>query len=339
MGVTVPMIFAFRWFRSDHARRVGYVTGASLGFGLVVGYLGFNNVLYKAVLPSRSQKGEDFLGETYNIFVDKIGRLVGGAKSHVEPFVYTGTGSGFLNGLRLLQYLLLSAFFAYAVWGAFRRRDALAWADARRYIPAVIVAIVAVTFVVDLGSYSLQGVVSLKYMLFAFPLLGAAATFAAHPPRVRAIVAVFFAVMAILAVAKFVSSAESGSENLLLSNDYRSTEPGAAWFFDKTLGSPRVLADLHTQGKLLVLGAERDRTILNQYYDASTYSSLLFPDIKSSPWDYAFISAANAHEPMISVYWRSYEPFGSRLGQIEANPSLDRMYDDGSSVIITHSGI
>lgn len=340
VSAAVATVFVLVRARAGAASGMRAEQVVGLGALLTTFYLSFNKVLYDVVLPSENQ---DFLGETYRIFIDRVLAIAGVYQApQASTYAYAAPGNPLLNRLLLIQYgLLIAIVVTAALWTlvAMVRAKRLRFASRGVGGSLLLLTILAATALIDIVSYSFQGIVSMKYILLAVPLLGVLAW--ARMPGVsrRRVVAVVLAgSLTAVGVAKFVTYTRSDLPQFEEGNDPRLTRPGIAYILEHGTESPRVLSDLHTQGRALLQGASGQRHVLPAYYDVHVYGAVVGSELAPSgalePVDYVLVDTATERSPVISIFWRSFEPLSGHLDEVEENPRLDLLYADGNSHVL-----
>jgi len=317
------------WCR-DRAAREGML---SLAAAFLVLYFGYSQVFYRDILGALERATAL---EAVPSLLQEVGTILGWGHAVAGPenFQVPPTGSAVWDWARLLRTLVLALGTALPaaclLWEAWRRRrwsdllagEALwAWAMLGAGIGAAL-------------AYTAYGHVSVRLLVFMLPVVGMVLWQAAGLPRRYALG--FGALLVALAVAQFAAAigslwptAASRDEGLLARG---------AEYVQRT-GDGRVLSDLGTLGIYLLEDGRRGESFLPCYYSAPRYAAIIGYSGPTEQGeglqgcDVLVINLAAADRPTASIGWRYYEPLAPYMSRIDANPRLQRVYDDGVTVV------
>ncbi len=200
--------------------------------------------------------------------------------------------------------------------------------------------------IVDSVVYGLRGNISTKFVSVFFPIIVIYyVNIKLNQYNGRKIVKNILFVLIILGLLIIVSTKfflffQNGP--LQENTPYEKIHSGAEWFFAHLISNnhsvPYILADLHTYGKLLVIGSEKDKLVMIKYYTGEIYDLVVNPVYVTQPnrlstiCDYIIVDKLLSY-PTKSYWWKEYEPLGKYTPNIKLNSNINIVYDDSTVII------
>jgi len=139
------------------------------------------------------------------------------------------------------------------------------------------------------------------------------------------------------------ASASSQGLNVSSVSKYSETQPGANWLLSNQPGLRSVYSDHLTQGQIAITAARMGREFTTtNLYSVTSYEALLGVGsyTSSAPYfrgRYVVVNLELAQFKTTSGQFTDFEPIRPHLAQIDSNPGLSLIYDDGSLWIMQGS--
>jgi hypothetical protein len=293
----------------------------------IVLYFSFDTVVYGNALARLSTEkiSELFVQSFFNrivapLFMDIQRTRLPFEMAPTSPLVATWT--------TLLVLVLLTApvaaWVATTLYRAARARSLAALFPSRESV--FVWAIIAVSLSHDL-MYSLYGSVSLRVIALAFPLI--------LPLILRDFRVAMRGEVALLGVVALCAVLGFLSYYAELSPDTIASETGLSSRLIRPNSS--VLADANTYGSLMLTLSSSAKVFGFVWIDSQIYQSIVgISAIDWSGMDYLVVDMSG--KPIISSNWAFFEPWSLHLDQINRNAELDKIYDNGNTMLFQSTG-
>src|SRR2546427_3624753 len=312
---------------------------------MVVVFLAYRSIVYTAYLPWMTQV---LIGYSIQSFV------------HTLPYFRDVTAYPFEGSRPFTPSIFIANTLAFAattaVTGYYLVRLVWMMATRRRIVREdVVFASLFLPFPVTVAIYLPIGHVNLSYATLMLPILSSYCVWAltkhargtskdgqrARLLKPAVLLPAFVATLLVLSGISYIGGLQSGSL-LVSSNSNMSAD--ANWLLEEGSGKVVVLSDLDTLGKLLIarssfLGGSFDELSL-QYFDTQTYTNLVrhgYPQgslgANSTPSPIYLLIDAKTNNPVSSVSWQTFEPLSRHIADVQNNPHVSQVYDDGTCLI------
>lgn len=306
----------------------------SLTLVFFIFYLTFNKMIYNVYLPSISI---DIFQQSLDHFFTKVFSIQ--YTTHLDKYMYLEPSNQALSTVRLLYYFSLLCPMLYIIVkyssiipGKLKGRVACNLTSSPQdELHFILVTTIIVIAFIDSVAYAAKGILSLKVVMFLFPLISVICVSKITTVKSRNLYLIF---LVLLLLSKFILIANVGMIGQV--TKYDEIEPGVDWYVQNTEShKSTILTDLDTLGKYLVIGSEQKKLFSAQYYDSKIYGSVVNENSTkdnslSNLCDSIVIDIKSSNEiPIKSVFWGYYEPIGKYNSYIENNININKVYIDG----------
>lgn len=332
--------FMILFFPKMLAKNVQSKKGLSLSacISFVIIFFAFNKAVYEVFLTLVSISGGKGI-EDFNRYLSRLQTLLPSIgfkaeEGYLHPSNPLISWLGFIYLLVLLTPIGVSVIMSL---GKFLRAQLLAakkltsiTTDSSRFL--YLKWSLMVIGVLEIFVYTLCGQFSTRWILYAFPVV---TMISLRELKVRSSFKIaILCILVFLSVSRFGLSFIEGW-GLEPHSKFAEIEPSARWFFDKSVQGSVVLADHHTNGRYLIVGASYGILLKQLFYDSSVYEKLVNATLSlTNVCDYVVMDLKAINKGTISMRWRVYEPLQNYLSEINRKVSINRIYNDGNVLIL-----
>jgi hypothetical protein len=306
----------------------------AMPIAFMVAFFAANQIFYRVWLPSFQRMVEQS-SDPLQLFFAKTGNYLGVGTATIERYRFLNPWGQTFGWWRTAEYVLI--LIPIALWlikmgkDFFLRRPIRI--DHPYYLELTIVLIV--TMLVDSFVYGTHSGVNMRYVSLMFPFLTVISLDQLGFPVWfrKALVGslVTAAIIAYFVGFQYYSGFPPTS--------YAQTRISADWFLAHQVKGP-ILSDLDTLGLYLVAGSHEEGFPTSVVYDSQLYASVVVPEEcnnTDTAYRFVIVNSQGITASLHGIRNRIYEPLSRHMDGIQANPCLNRIYDDGSISIFSRA--
>jgi len=325
------------------------VVGPSLFLAFFVAFVAFNQIIYQAYFVN-------FLQRDYSLVVI---RFLSGiiAPPNQAALTYRAPTIWPLTALNIIYTAFLVFVPAIFLAAPVFRRTRLGGRSAMDPKTRVLFTAMILSALLDSTLYFLYGFLDLKYVSIMFPLLSAGILHhsgvverkpngianvpyekkfeASEPWRRETIVTLLVIALVLMNLGRFGLAIQSNNFSRFSNTN---ATPSSEWLLSHFQGSPAVLADMSTLGKLDMYASGLNRTVTERFYDPFWFEYVVTPgrDSGVNLAEYANFLMIDQQASTLGTdtqLWSVLPPLGPQVANLNAHPDLALVYTEGAVVI------
>ena len=153
-------------------------------------------------------------------------------------------------------------------------------------------------------------------------------------------ISAYLVVLAVLSVSVFGLTFAGGYWVTSVTH-YSDAEGGAEWLLGSSPNSSSILSDHHTQGEYAIVFAQAGKRFASaNLYSSQSFSELVNPSLPVTSGGYfhhsfIVVNLELADKVTKAGGWLDFEPLSTHLADVNNNPQVEKVYDDGSEWIFS----
>ncbi len=290
----------------------------------IIIYITWNKLFFSDWLPRLDNF--DFSNTLQIFLTSKLG--------HTTKIEYSGQLFGdFFNYLRLMEYFIIFILIIVGVIYIIKSVKERDFFYNSKY--KMVWLILFFITLIDITVYSIEGWISTKFINLFFPVLALLSLSKININiNYKKIILVILAIIILLSGLFMIKEFEHN-----WSTTNTNIEPGTSWCFKHSNHDSRILTDVSTYTKNLIISAKKKIGFIPVFYSLEDYKYLIEHQVAknfSTPvsFDYALIDQHNIDRVIGTLGNRYFEPLSLHLSYLNVNPRLNIIFIDNYIVTI-----
>lgn len=301
---------------------------------LCIIFLSFNEFIYSQILPKMF--GSDIYS-TVDLFLSQINSILFSHTSTTKYSMINTTSPvwDYARALRVIVILIPIFIFSLSRLIKLLKRTLYSSGTLIFIFSNLLTGIFAAT------SYAAYGHISLKYVVFIFPIVATMcilSTGKTITTKKLTLNKIHFATIFLifLLTLSTISIFHAFHSPLIKSTaSFKDMKPGSIWAINNINEGSSILTDLSTQYAFYMV--DFDGYFKYSGYDSHVYDSLVNPNSENKlSSDYVIINHKLKDSPTVAIEWKYYEPLINYYDNLHRNNNINLIYDDSSIHVFYH---